>query len=508
MAASLSSDSTEKSIDGIFQQELELLQEIFIHEIEVKRKNGCPCELVVTLHPATADRADLQYVTLTLVIRIMKEYPDVLPEITIKNPRGLSEEEVANLQKQLQECASARLGEAMLYELIVMAKESLTANNTPSCPCVICCHNFVGTDVFTKTQCYHYFHNDCLARYIRYAQENEEPAVCPVCREPLSEADNQVSDAGRQTEEDASKFVVDSKLRAWQKKMAALKVKQAKRGGIIDVVANSNKYLLDISSTPSSSLLLSSISANLEENRETEQKGFQIDQKEGLVPKKEDPEKPRNSGGMEKNGRQGQDRPPSASRRGQTRDGRKFPAGRGNRIREEGRRGDGRYGRDQRPHSGKGQYERRNRGGTNSFNPQRGRGRNDSNDTTRGDRRDREREPRNNRLGTPGAKHAERGKREIEKEEEEEEEEEGFNFYGIKEESVSEKALDGERSVRREECGITDGHVGDTVLPSRLPSSSVAVDRDGHGEIGVKSEVDKTKPVVGVERDPRGDQRI
>ncbi|PIK38736.1 hypothetical protein BSL78_24426 [Apostichopus japonicus] len=283
-------------------------------------------------------------------------------------------------------------------------------------------------------------------------------AVCPVCREPLSAADNQVSDTGRQTEEDASKFVVDSKLRAWQKKMAALKVKQAKRGGIIDVVANSNKYLLDISSTPSSSLFTILISANLEENRETEEKGFQIDQRRSSSQERR-PEQPRNLGGMERNGRQGQDRPPSVSRRGQTRDGGNF-CWKGNHIREEVGEGMGGMAEIKDPIQGR----------------------------------------------EPWSKHA-RGKREIEVEEEEEEEEEGFNFYGIKEEGVAEKASDGERSARREECGIPSGLVGVTVPPSRLPSSSVAVVRDGHGEIRVKSEADKTKPVVGVERDPQGGSR-
>lgn len=44
------------------------------------------------------------------------------------------------------------------------------------------------------------------------------------------------------------KFIVDPGLRNWQIEMSALKTKQAQKGGIIDVVANSNKFLLDISS--------------------------------------------------------------------------------------------------------------------------------------------------------------------------------------------------------------------------------------------------------------------
>ncbi|KAJ8043947.1 E3 ubiquitin-protein ligase RNF25 [Holothuria leucospilota] len=247
MAAPMSPD--EGDDESVFEQELELLKQIYIHEMDIKKCNGHPCELSLVLHPATADRTDLQYVTLTLIFQITKEYPDVLPEIIIRNPRGMSEGEINSLHNKLKECAASKLGEAMLFELIELAKESLTANNLPSCECVICCHTFEDNEAFTKTQCYHYFHNNCLVRYLKYAKENEEEAVCPVCREMLEDFGN--LSVGEGLSEVVPQFVVDPALRNWQIKMSALKTKQAQKGGIIDVVANSNKFLLDISSTPS-----------------------------------------------------------------------------------------------------------------------------------------------------------------------------------------------------------------------------------------------------------------
>lgn len=49
-----------------------------------------------------------------------------------------------------------------------LAKESLTDGNVPYCPCTICCEHFTEEDMFTKTDCYHYFHNNCLQRYIKH----------------------------------------------------------------------------------------------------------------------------------------------------------------------------------------------------------------------------------------------------------------------------------------------------------------------------------------------------
>ena len=48
-----------------------------------------------------------------------------------------------------------------------MAKDCLTEGNVPHCECAICLDNFLEGDNFVKTDCYHYFHSPCLARYAR-----------------------------------------------------------------------------------------------------------------------------------------------------------------------------------------------------------------------------------------------------------------------------------------------------------------------------------------------------
>ena len=106
----------------------------------------------------------------------------------------------------------------VMFELIEMAREFLTARNVPVVRCIICLNNIQEEDVFMKTECLHFFHKHCLGRYIttmqvrlqlppsrtynKYVQEVYKEKVleaqksnatiddfevsCPVCRYVLS----------------------------------------------------------------------------------------------------------------------------------------------------------------------------------------------------------------------------------------------------------------------------------------------------------------------------------
>jgi len=66
------------------------------------------------------------------------------------------------------------------YSLISqLAKDSLTAGNIPHCPCMICLEHFQEEDKFTKTVCYHYFHETCLARYVSHVMLQTPDIVPP-----------------------------------------------------------------------------------------------------------------------------------------------------------------------------------------------------------------------------------------------------------------------------------------------------------------------------------------
>ena len=53
-----------------------------------------------------------------------------------------------------------------------LAKDSLTVGNIPRCLCMICLEHFFEGELFTRTDCYHYFHKSCLARYVQHFLSN------------------------------------------------------------------------------------------------------------------------------------------------------------------------------------------------------------------------------------------------------------------------------------------------------------------------------------------------
>ncbi|KAG6930228.1 ring finger protein 25, partial [Chelydra serpentina] len=203
--AAASEREEEAVADWALPSEVEVLESIYLDELQVSRGNGrsAPWEICITLHPATAEDQDSQYVCFTLVLSVPPQYPNEVPKISIRNPRGLSDEQIQKISQTLGHVAEAGLGTAVLYELIEKGKEILTDNNIPHGQCVICLYGFQEREAFTKTPCYHYFHSHCLARYAQHMeeeihgqQEEREQHLappskqgggvqCPVCRETL-----------------------------------------------------------------------------------------------------------------------------------------------------------------------------------------------------------------------------------------------------------------------------------------------------------------------------------
>ncbi|CAH1800576.1 unnamed protein product [Owenia fusiformis] len=257
--------SSSFSIDESIVNEVEVLEEIYLDDIKIEKadtENGLPCTINVILHPATGDDISAKYVCLTLCISLSESYPHIAPNITVKNPRGLGDDDLIQISTSLSSLANERLGEPMLYELIELAKECLTAENLPKCHCAICLEDFSEGDSFIKTPCYHYFHKSCLARYIQHSlaeietskkeQEKacshltteEKYVVCAVCREPFP--DDIISSLQHETNPSSEEFVYQPSedIRKLQEKMAALKTKQFEKGGIIDINEEKNRFLI------------------------------------------------------------------------------------------------------------------------------------------------------------------------------------------------------------------------------------------------------------------------
>lgn len=213
--------------------------------------------IILQLHPATGDDQDKKYVCMTLQLDPPEQYPDVPPEMVIRNPRGIGDEEIQSLLEDMHKLAMDRRGGPMLYELIELAKESLTVGNIPHCLCMICLEHFYEGERFTRTDCYHYFHKSCLARYVQHflthdketetkkltlhTNQEEKKVQCPVCREEIS---YDTDDLTMSPVEEKVFFQPSEEMRTVQAQMAAMLEKQRAKGGLIDVDAEKNKFLL------------------------------------------------------------------------------------------------------------------------------------------------------------------------------------------------------------------------------------------------------------------------
>ncbi|XP_070837423.1 E3 ubiquitin-protein ligase RNF25 [Chaetodon trifascialis] len=251
--------------------EIEVLQSIYLDELLVDRREDGGWEVSLVLYPSTAEDSVSQFVRLTLTLTLDQQYPSSSPDISIHNPRGLSDDKLSSVRKCLQLEAQSCLGSPVLYQLIEKAKEILTESNIPHGNCVICLYGFKEGETFTKTSCYHYFHCHCLGRYVSHSESElrqrekeleedktrswtdhqELTVVCPVCREPLTyDVDQLLSSPAPQLPELDGAAIGSSFQQKWCELQKLLE-RQRSKGGIIDPEVESNRFLIHINETPS-----------------------------------------------------------------------------------------------------------------------------------------------------------------------------------------------------------------------------------------------------------------
>ncbi|XP_069765457.1 E3 ubiquitin-protein ligase RNF25 isoform X3 [Narcine bancroftii] len=216
--------------------ELEILQSIYLDELQVSNLSGreYQWELSITLHPATANVIESQYVCLTLHLGLTDQYPNIAPVISIRNPRGLSDDQINSIQRQLQAETESGRGEHVLYQVIEKGKEILTNNNIPYGHCVICLNPFKESEEFTRTPCYHHLHSYCLASYIQHLQvEAQTPdTAAPSSKPPSQQMEPYEPD--------------EASMRRWQE-LQRIYRRQQEVGGIINPKIDRDRFLISLS---------------------------------------------------------------------------------------------------------------------------------------------------------------------------------------------------------------------------------------------------------------------
>ncbi|XP_068434370.1 E3 ubiquitin-protein ligase RNF25 [Clinocottus analis] len=250
--------------------EIEVLESIYPDELLVNRKPDGDWEVSLVLYPSTAEDSVSQFVRLTLTLTLDQQYPSSSPDISIHNPRGLSDDKISSVQKCLQLEAQSCLGSPVLYQLIEKAKEILTESNIPHGNCVICLYGFKEGETFSKTSCYHYFHSHCLGRYASHsetelrlrekelqedktrqrADQQELTVVCPVCRAPLTYDVDRLLCSPAPLLPELDGAAIGSSFQLKWRELQKLLERQKSKGGIIDPEAESNRFLIHTNETP------------------------------------------------------------------------------------------------------------------------------------------------------------------------------------------------------------------------------------------------------------------
>ncbi|XP_070835597.1 eIF-2-alpha kinase GCN2 [Chaetodon trifascialis] len=118
------------------ENELEALASIFGDDFQDLRnkdpwKVKRPPEVHLCLRPNGLSTGEECYVTVDLQVKCSPTYPDVPPELELKNAKGLSNENLQNLQSELTKLAAVRCGEVMIYELADHIQGFLSEHNKP-----------------------------------------------------------------------------------------------------------------------------------------------------------------------------------------------------------------------------------------------------------------------------------------------------------------------------------------------------------------------------------------
>ncbi|XP_039264890.2 E3 ubiquitin-protein ligase RNF25-like [Styela clava] len=216
--------------------------------------------ITITIYPATAEDKSSQYVFLKISFTLPQRYPTVPPHVNFSLSRGLSDSSLSELKNRMDEIIEDREGECIIFDLMELAKDSLTSNNIPSCECSICLSNFQEGDDFLKTECYHYFHCHCLWNYYNYCATNDKTTEiancktvppnkinttvpCPICRILLTLDHEQLANAKPPLLDTLDE--PDSQImKQYHEKYDEHYQKQLKNGGLIDLEYEQNKFLL------------------------------------------------------------------------------------------------------------------------------------------------------------------------------------------------------------------------------------------------------------------------
>jgi hypothetical protein len=248
-------------------EELSVLKSIFLDDLTINYNQQTSINITIY---SDGDENDLdrdkRLLHVTLIAELPSTYPDIdSPKITLCRSRGLTDDQLNELNSSISTSLELNVGSCVLYECIELIRSKLTFYELPTDACAICLTLITNRNEIIKTNCHHFYHKDCLASYVKIRKTELEEKYQeakkngfridkdyrndiedPVCRQILSkqileELSSLSSFEKFSNDNDEHRELIESlspHIRQWQERTHALFQQQKEKGGIIDLDKN------------------------------------------------------------------------------------------------------------------------------------------------------------------------------------------------------------------------------------------------------------------------------
>jgi hypothetical protein len=248
-------------------EELSVLKSIYLDDLIINYDKQTTIAITIYSDGAENDLdRDKRLLRVTLIAELPPTYPDIdSPKITLCRSRGLTDEQLNELNSEISTTLELNLGSCVLYECIELIRSKLSLYEIPTEACAICLTLITDRNVIIKTNCDHFYHKDCLASYVKvkkieleekyqeakkngfYIEKDYRNDIeDPVCRQILSHqileqlsSLSSIEKFSNDNDEHRELIVnLSPHIRQWQERTHALFQQQKEKGGIIDLEKN------------------------------------------------------------------------------------------------------------------------------------------------------------------------------------------------------------------------------------------------------------------------------
>ncbi|CAF1013283.1 unnamed protein product [Adineta steineri] len=246
-------------------EELNVLKSIYLDDLIINYDNPISLNIIID---SNGDENDLdrekRLLCITFIAELPSTYPDLnSPKITLCRPRGLTDEQINELNSLIYSCLESNIGSCVLYECIESIRSKLSFYELPQEACAICLTLISNRNDIIKTNCHHFYHKNCLKSYVDMKkielEENYQELKKngfyierdfrndiedPVCRQiiannvieqlPSSSPSSSIEQNSNEEHRELIKSL-SPHIKQWQERTHALFQQQKEKGGIIDL---------------------------------------------------------------------------------------------------------------------------------------------------------------------------------------------------------------------------------------------------------------------------------